>query len=117
MVASTSPANGSTIETPATLSLNFNREPLADSVDAGQFELLASGGDASFSDGNETAIALPTANVSGATISFDLSAVTLDPDTYRLRIDPDGAEPLTDSVGVVLDGDNDGNPGGDCAPA
>ena len=75
--------------------------------------LLASGGDGDFGNGNETAIALPAHAVSGATISFDLSGMNLDADFYQLAINPDGGQPLTDGAGVVLDGDADGNPGGD----
>lgn len=109
-VVSTSPTNGSTGEAPGQFSISFNREPLVSTVDDSQFEMLASGGDASFGDGNETLIVLPGPTIESAQIRFDLDP--LSPDVYRFRIDPDGVAPLTDASGVVLDGDGDGNPGG-----
>ncbi len=110
MVSSIAPADGSTGTAPDALTLVFNRNVLADSVDADQFALLASGGDADFSNGNETAVALPAAALSGMEISFDLSAAPLAADTYQFTLD--NTPPLSDPSGAVLDGDGDGNPGG-----
>ncbi len=111
-VVAVQPTQGSSGESPAEIIVNFNRDPLASSVDGAQFELLGSGSDGGFTEGNEVAVMLPAPDLDGATVSFDLSATTLAEDTYRVRIDPESGTALTDGTGAVLDGDGDGNPGG-----
>ncbi len=108
------PSDGSKVANiPNAIDLTFNRAPLAASVDLDQFELLASGEDGSFGDGNELVVTIVSAVVSDMKISLDLTGAMDVEDVYRLRVDPDGATTLTDTSGIVLDGDGDDNPGGD----
>ena len=112
VVSSVNPADGATLEAPDSVSVTLNRAPLASSVDVSQFELLASGGDASFGDGNESSVNIGNLTVDGMTITVDLSGAMLAEDTYRFSVTGDADPSLVDSTGLVLDGDGDGNPGG-----
>jgi len=112
-VTSTSPPIGLTTQSmPSTVVVNFNRDVLAGSVSASQFELLAAGGDASFGDGNELLVNIAATSTAGTAVTLDLTGATGGNDLYRLTVSgaPDG---LTDTTGVLLDGDGDGTPGGD----
>lgn len=111
VVASVSPADGAEVEElPATISVTFNRAVFADTLGVDQVALVASGGDNTFVDGNEVTVMPSGVNVSDATASIDLAGVTGGDDNYRLTLD--GAT-VTDAAGVLLDGDGDGNDGGD----
>ncbi|MCI0516628.1 MAG: hypothetical protein L0Y45_02225 [Woeseiaceae bacterium] len=100
----------------------FDREPDASTVNASTFLLEASGGDATFDDGNEVSIgaasvAVPMANPNSAV--FDLGGTALSDDTYRVRLLGDGPFLILDLGANALDGEyagtfpsGDGNQGG-----
>ena len=114
VISGVAPSNGSTIPVlPATVSVTFNRDVLASSVSVARVDLQASGGDGSFADGNEVTLVPVGATASAATMSIDLTGLTGGNDTYQLTLDGSSATPLTDTAGVVLDGDRDDVPGGD----
>nr|WP_244623210.1 CHRD domain-containing protein [Shewanella salipaludis] len=114
VVSAITPANGATIAAlPASIDVTFNRPLLASTVSLARIELLASGGDGSFNDGNEITLTPANAVVAGASLNIDLSGVLNADDVYRLTLDGSSATPLTDTAGIVLDGDADNNAGGD----
>jgi hypothetical protein len=123
-VTSLSPVPDSELETaPDEIIAMFDRELDVSTVNAETFILEASGGDGTFSDGNEEQIAAaeitaPDTNPMSAT--FDLSGVTLDDDTYRVRLSGSGASVILDLDANALDGEfsgtfpsGDGTEGGD----
>ncbi len=111
VVASVSPADGAEVEElPASITVTFNRAVVADTLGVDQVTLVASGGDGTFVDGNEVNIVPSTVSVSDATATIDLTGVAGGDDVYRLTLD--GAT-ITDTAGVLLDGDGDGSAGGD----
>lgn len=111
VVSSVSPADGVEVEElPATISVTFNRAVFADTLGVDQIALVASGGDSTFVDGNEVIVIPSGVNVSDAIATIDLAGVAGGDDNYRLTLD--GAT-ITDAAGVLLDGDGDGNDGGD----
>lgn len=116
-VVAMSPAPGVTVGTPpASVAVTFNRAPDAATVTDESFALVASGGDGTFDDGNETAV--PGAiSVDGAEATLDVAGAFLLPDTYQVRLASGG---VADEDGSPLDGEfaadlpsGDGAPGGD----
>ena len=94
---------------PKQIRVGFDREPDASTVNVNTFLLEASGGDHSFGDGNErlitaSSILVPAANTRSAV--FDLSGVSLENDTYRVRL-------LGTGTSVLLDMDANALQGGD----
>jgi hypothetical protein len=86
-VNTVNPADGSTIVSwPSTITVEFNRDLLATSVGPGAVGLLASGGDASFGDGNELPIMPVAVNVVGSTMTIDVGQNEQANDVYRLSI-------------------------------
>lgn len=125
-VTSLSPVPGSTLTTtPAEIIAIFDREPDASTVNLNTFLLEGSGGDATFSDGNEVSIVAASINVPMAnplTAIFDLNGIALPDDTYRIRLLGDGASMILDLDANALDGEfgtnfpsGDGTQGGDSA--
>lgn len=124
-VASLSPVPGSDLDTaPTEIVAMFDRELDVSTVNANTFILEASGTDGTFGDGNELTITASAITTSPAnapmTATFDLSGVTLDDDTYRVRLLGDGASVLLDIDANALDGEfsgtfpsGDGTQGGD----
>ena len=114
VVSAVIPANGATVAAPpASIDITFNRTLLQSTVSSDRVELLASGGDGSFSDGNEVTVSVAGVSSNGAVLSIDLSGAANTEDVYQLTLDGSSTTPLTDSAGVVLDGDGDDNAGGD----
>ncbi|MBZ0252474.1 MAG: Ig-like domain-containing protein, partial [Candidatus Methylomirabilis sp.] len=111
------PAPGTTVGTPpASVVVTFNRPPDAATVTEETFALVASGGDGTFEDGNEAAIAGVVA-VEGAEATLDLAGAFLLPNVYQVRLAGGG---VADEDGSPLDGEfeadlpsGDGAPGGD----
>jgi hypothetical protein len=93
----------------------FSHEVDSSLANAGAFELLASGGDGGFAEGNEIVVGIAKLRVSVG----NSSVVALEPyrplrdDTYRLTIRGTGATHLADVLARSLDGDADGEAGGD----
>ena len=78
------------------------------------FLLDASGGDASFGDGNEIAVAAANITTTATSATFDLSGVGLGDDTYRVRLLGSGASMIMDLDANALDGEFSGTfPSGD----
>ncbi|MCJ8319266.1 MAG: CHRD domain-containing protein [Colwellia sp.] len=108
------PENGAMLTTfPASIEIIFNQSLLSASVSLERVSLLAAGGDNSFNDGNEVVLSPVNIMVSTDTMTIDLSGASNGDDEYQLTLDGSSTMPITDSNGVVLDGDNDDNAGGD----
>ena len=108
---------------PSSVTAVFDRELNATTVTTATFLVDRSGGDGTFTDGNEVAITaasitVPAANPSSAV--FDLTGVASVEDTYRVRLIGAGAANILDLGGNALDGEfsgafpsGDGTAGGD----
>lgn len=114
VVTAVEPDDGATVDAlPASVSATFNRDVLPASAGTEQVSVSASGGDGSFDDGNEVAVAVLAVDVSGGQLTAELDTAAGTDDVYRIVLDGTSSSPLTDAAGVVLDGDEDGAPGGD----
>ena len=96
---------------PAQIVAGFDRDLDTSTVNALTFTLRGSGGDASFTDGNEvqvnaSSIAVPPGNPRSAV--FDLAGVTLADDTYRVSLAGAGASLVMDIDSNALDGEFSG---------
>ena len=114
-VSALSPIPGSALTaSPANIVVMFDRELDVSTVNLMTFILVASGGDASFSEGNETQIAATTISTTPVTATFDLSGVMLADDTYQVRLLGSGASFVMDLDANALDGEFSGTfPSGD----
>lgn len=114
-VVSTVPADGERSAAVSALTVVFSHPIDAALASTDTFRLHASGGDGSFAEGNEIAVPLASVEVSLA----NPTVVTLTPrsaltaETYRVTVSGSGAVALADVDARVLDGDDDGVPGGD----
>lgn len=108
-VTSLSPVPGSVVDPgPAQIIAVFDREPDASTVNGNTFILEASGGDATFGDGNEVPIAAASITVPVAnpqTAVFDLTGVALADETYRVRLLGNGPSMILDLAANALDGE------------
>jgi hypothetical protein len=112
IVNATMPANGAAVDAfPAIISVTFNASPLNPAL--AQFQLLASGGDSSFGDGNEIEAPPVALSLEDRQVELDFSGVDANDDTYQLRVVGTGETPLIDRMGRILDGDRDNSAGGD----
>lgn len=119
-VTSLSPMPDSDLETaPDEIMAMFDRELDVSTVNTETFILEASGGDGTFSDGNEeqiTAAGITTPDTNPMSATFDLSGVALADDTYRVRLLGSGASVILDLDANALDGEFSGAfPSGDGA--
>ena len=111
-VSSVSPLPGSSVTTlPASITVAFDREVNATTVDATTFKLERSGGDAVFGNGNDVVITpasvtVPAANTHSAVMS--LAGVASASDTYRITLSGSGAVKILDLSGNALDGEYSG---------
>ena len=81
----------------------------------GSVTLSRSGGDGSFDEGNEVALApssFDVRSVDPTVIAIKIAPAELRPDSYRLSIAGNGALAVTDRSGAAIDGDRDAQPGG-----
>lgn len=114
LVDAISPANGATVEAlPGSIVATFNRDVLPSSVTIDSVEVLASGGDGAFGDPQDLVVAVADVAVTGAELSVDLTGATDMDDVYQVTLDGTSPAPISDTAGVVVDGDSDGNAGGD----
>jgi hypothetical protein len=108
-ITSITPAPGASLSAaPATITVGFTKDLDSSTVNSMTLELLGSGGDGQFTDGNEvtvsaTAISVPSANP--RSVVFDVSAATLGDDSYRFVIRGNGGNVVLDTDGLVLDGE------------
>ena len=99
---------------PANIVAMFDRELDVSTVNLMTFVIEASGGDASFGDGNETQIAAADITTTATTATFDLTGIALADDTYRVRLFGSGASVILDLDANALDGEFFGTfPSGD----
>ena len=113
VIESVNPANAAEVTAlPAAITLTLNRNALAASVTPNAVTVEASGGDGSFSDGNEVVIVPASVAANGNTIAVSLAGVVASPDVYRTTVLGGGADGIVDESGIPLDGDVDGEPGG-----
>lgn len=83
---------------------------------AGSVTLLRSGGDGSFSEGNEIEVApvrFEVRSLEPTVIAVQLAPDQWVSDSYRLSIAGVGSLAVADRGGNAIDGDGDGRPGGD----
>ncbi|MET0534004.1 MAG: Ig-like domain-containing protein, partial [Steroidobacter sp.] len=92
----------------------FNSEIDASLVQSAAISIEASGGDGSFSEGNEVILPLADVRVSpaNARVLVVYPAASLAGDDYRLVIDTADGISLADNAARTLDGDGDGKAGG-----
>lgn len=102
---------------PEVIWVTFSKPVLPGSLTTTNVIVEGSGGDMGFNDGNEILIQPNTRDVSSAdpdTVILGFLGANAGADTYRLRIIGDSSvtPPLTDSEGLIFDGDANGSPGG-----
>ena len=114
-VTSLSPVPGTALAAaPANIVAMFDRELDVSTVNMMTFLLEASGGDATFGDGNEATISASNITTTPMSATFDLTGVTLADDTYRVRLLGSGASIIMDLDANALDGEFSGTfPSGD----
>ena len=114
-VTSLSPVPGTPLAAaPANIVAMFDRELDVSTVNMMTFLLEASGGDATFGDGNEATISASNITTTAMSATFDLTGVTLADDTYRVRLLGSGASIIMDLDANALDGEFSGTfPSGD----
>jgi hypothetical protein len=116
-VVSVAPGRGTAFDAlPTTIQIIFSDNIDASVVSVTTVELIGSGGDGTFAEGNEfkvhpTNVGLSPMN--SRLLVIDLSSVTSTPDHYQLRLAGSGATALASDTGLILDGDGDSLPGGD----
>ena len=114
VMAMMTPENGAMLTAfPTSIAITFNRALLPASVTLARVNLLAAGGDGGFNDGNEVTLSPVNVSVSTDTMTIDLSGASNGDDVYQLTLDGSSTTAITDTNGVILDGDNDDNAGGD----
>jgi hypothetical protein len=108
-VSSMSPLPDSSMTTlPASITVAFDREVNATTVDATTFKLERSGGDGVFGNGNDivitpASVTVPAANTHSAVMS--LAGVASANDTYQVTLSGSGAAKILDLSGNALDGE------------
>ena len=116
-VTSLSPIPGTVLTAaPSSIVAMFDRELDVSTVNMMTFLLEASGGDATFGDGNEATINASSITTTPTSATLDLTGVTLADDTYRVRLLGSGASIIMDLDANALDGEFSGTfPSGDDA--
>ena len=108
-VAAMSPKPDALLDvSPGRVVVGFNRALDASTVNAATFVLRASGGDATFDDGNEVDVVAMSISVSAtnpANAIFDLGGRALANDTYRIVLAGAGAAFIMDQDANALDGE------------
>ena len=108
-VTSLSPIPDSALTaSPVVIVAMFDRELDVSTVNLMTFLIEASGGDASFGDGNETQITAISMTTTARSATFDLTGVALAADTYRVRLLGSGASMIMDLDANALDGEFSG---------
>jgi len=116
-VVSTDPIDGAVVDQlPSEITVIFSQDMDGTQLNDTTVLITRSGGDATFSDGNEeiiqpAGIALDPTNLRLATI--DLTGIASVTDDYQIRLAGTGATALASVDGKILDGDGDGQAGGD----
>lgn len=124
VVVSFTPDPDSTVDgLPTQLVAGFNQEIDASTVNTLTVQMRRSGGDNTFDDGNEVAVAIPVvglSNINPQLVIVDLSGVEPIDDRYQVTLKGTGPNLILDVNGVAIDGDftgllpsGDGVEGGD----
>ena len=119
-VTSLDPAPDSVLSAmPASIEVGFDREIDASTINSETFTLVASGGDGSFDDGNETVItpvSVSLSMINPRLATMDLGGVSGSEDQYRVTLRGSGASFVMSVDGLRLDGEFSGAfPSGDGA--
>jgi hypothetical protein len=116
-VHAVAPRNGELLaEQPREILVAADRELDLTLLNANSLELLRSGGDGDFTNGNEVAmhgIEVHVRSTSPTTIALQMPSGSWVADDYQLRIRGTGPAPLADLRGVAIDGTGSGLPGSD----
>lgn len=86
------------------------------SINIGSVTLKRSGGDGSFAENNEIALAplsFEVLSIEPTSIAIKLAPDQWVPDSYELTVSGQGSVAVGDRSGGAIDGDRDGRPGGD----
>jgi hypothetical protein len=116
-VTSLSPAPGSTdVEMPPSITVGFDRELNAPSINAASFKLVRGGTDGLLGTADDVeitpaSVTVPLANPRAAVM--DLTGVPLVNDRYGITLSGTGGAAVLDLSGNALDGERDGVAGGD----
>jgi len=116
-VVSIEPADGATLDQlPSAITVIFSQDMDAALLSNSTVMITRSGGDATFGDGNDEIIqpvglALDGTNLRRAII--DLTGIVSVVDDYEIHLVGTGATALASLDGEILDGDSDGQAGGD----
>lgn len=103
-------------QAPAYVTLAMNRPVDASLVNGRTVNVIASGGDGTFADGNEYSVGPVTVEVSllnPGLVKVDLGGATLAKDDYRIVVSDNEGIAVGAIGGELLDGDGDGVPGGE----
>jgi hypothetical protein len=114
-VTSLSPVPGTPLTVaPTSVVAMFDRELDVSTVNTMTFLLEASGGDATFGDGNEISVSAGNITTTQTSATLDLTGIALADDTYRVRLLGSGASIVMDLDANALDGEFSGAfPSGD----
>jgi hypothetical protein len=110
-ITSLTPEPGSEGLAPDEIIATFDRELDVSTVNANTFLLEASGGDGTFDDGNEAAVtpaSITTPMLTPMSATLDLAGVTLEDDTFRVRLLGSGASIILDIDANALEGEYKG---------
>ncbi len=117
LIVSLTPMPDSVGAFPAEIIVGFDRDMDASTINAMTFELMRSGGDGQFDDGNEEAILAPSISLSSMNARvaiMDLAGVAPVLDRYQVTLRGTGANVMLSVVGTALDGEYTGSlPSGD----
>jgi hypothetical protein len=117
LIVSLTPMPDSVGAFPAEIIVGFDRDMDASTINAMTFELMRSGGDGQFADGNEEAIVASSVSLSSMNARvaiMDLAGVAPVLDRYQVRLRGSGANVMLSVVGTALDGEYTGSlPSGD----
>lgn len=116
-VAAVNPQPNTVLEqAPAYIVLSMNQVVDASLVNARTVNVIASGGDGTYTDGNETLagpVAIEVSKRNPSVITVNLNGTVLADDYYRIVITDNQGVAVATTDGVPLDGDGDGLPGGE----
>jgi len=117
LIVSLTPIPDSVGAFPAEIIVGFDRDMDASTINAMTFELMRSGGDGQFAEGNEEVIVASSVSLSSMNARvavMDLAGVPPVLDRYQVTLRGSGANVMLSIVGTALDGEYTGSlPSGD----
>lgn len=114
-VSSISPGYQAVLDAPPPqIVAGFTRELDQSTVNANSFEVIGSGGNGQFGNGDDVVITASAITTNATSATFGLNGVTMNDDFYRIYLRGDGASVIMDLDANALDGEFGGNfPSGD----